>query len=228
MSDARLAVGLARSERLDLRFFLKPPNWHVSSSKEVILMHTWFTVLLTFKYWLSEPELSTLLICLPVVGHGAELFYFVTVPCEWNPTIIDCLPSVDFWIVAGQACVLKAYALIHALLPIFLALYNSLTLPQTLLAWDLWSNFCPRHCLLYIYPNFGLTYISKFCSSYRCVLPMTGQLEQHPQQWVVCSFLLLVLCLEVFSPGVVNITLDLFGFLLFICVGNVCHIRIVC
>ncbi|XP_021931196.1 protein SERAC1 isoform X2 [Zootermopsis nevadensis] len=34
MSDARTAVGLAHSEGIDLRFFLKPPNWHLSPSKE--------------------------------------------------------------------------------------------------------------------------------------------------------------------------------------------------
>jgi hypothetical protein len=38
MSDARTAVGLAHSEGIDLRFFLNPPNWHLSPSKEVILV----------------------------------------------------------------------------------------------------------------------------------------------------------------------------------------------
>jgi len=36
MFDARTAVGIARSEGVDLRFFLKPPNWHLSPSREVM------------------------------------------------------------------------------------------------------------------------------------------------------------------------------------------------
>lgn len=36
MFDARTAVGIARSEGADLRFFLKPPNWHLSPSREVL------------------------------------------------------------------------------------------------------------------------------------------------------------------------------------------------
>lgn len=36
MFDARTAVGLARSEGVDLRFFLRPPNWHLSPSREAL------------------------------------------------------------------------------------------------------------------------------------------------------------------------------------------------
>lgn len=40
MCDAHTAVGLAHSEGIDLRFFLKGPYWHLSPSREVILVHT--------------------------------------------------------------------------------------------------------------------------------------------------------------------------------------------
>jgi hypothetical protein len=42
MCDGRTAVGLARTDGIDLRFFLKPPNWHMSPTREVILAHMWF------------------------------------------------------------------------------------------------------------------------------------------------------------------------------------------
>ncbi|PNF22236.1 Protein SERAC1 [Cryptotermes secundus] len=37
MCDARTAVGLARTEGIDLRFFLKPPYWHLSPTKEALM-----------------------------------------------------------------------------------------------------------------------------------------------------------------------------------------------